>query len=387
MEQYIDIANITNLINLGHNAKNSFPNLHIKQRLIKKYKNNSHSSPSKSLLLSDEENLDNKNTSKNTNEFTNSNTNTNTNKDSDKKIISKISQLENLKNKIFILINSYEYQNKNKENDKEYENENDNDNDNETNTNKENKNEKINTNIDKYLNYISTSIISYDVQTEKILEKKINKKEIFEENFIKISVINEQIYCIIGNKILNFDTKNLEILREWDIGEKLYNFCLFDTSSILKMNLDIFYVNENNELKFFGKCFLFEVKQTTLYKEQNVIEKIYYDDGLLMWSSDFTIKIFDLKNKQMILRKTYDDVKEEFLRNYLKEYNYEKEFFDYIGFNKSKKNNNTEFNTDININNDNDNSKSNFIKITELSFNFLYLFYLFFLYINLKQIN
>lgn len=107
-----------------------------------------------------------------------------------------------------------------------------------------------------------------------------------------------------------------------EIGEKLYNFCIFETSQILKMNLDIFYVNFQNELKFFGKCVLFDIKQKTLYKEHNIIDKVLFHDGLLMWSSNFTIKIFDLKYKQMILRKSYDDVREDIYKQNLIDYDY-----------------------------------------------------------------
>ncbi len=266
MEQYIDIKYINNLINLGLNNLNSIPN-------IKEYKLNFSSD------LNTELNYYNSNQSLiiNQTKFDNNKS----------KEIAKIKQIENIKNKIFILLDNFII-------------------------------EEFNT-INKFT-FKNSSIMSYDIKTETSILR--NFEDAKPEDFIKIFIIEDDTYCIVGTKIICLDNKNLEKIREWEIGEKLYNFCLFESNQILKMNLDIFYVNFQNELKIFGKCILFDIKQKTLYKEQNLIDKILFHDGLLMWSSNFTMKIFDLKNKQMVLRKSYEEVKESIIKNFVEEFEY-----------------------------------------------------------------
>lgn len=190
-------------------------------------------------------------------------------------IISKIIQIENIKTKILLIIDNYQ----------------------------------IIYDPNELITYKNSFILQYDVKTEAFATKSFPEKKI--DDLFKMFLIEDDLYCILGTKIVYLDTKLLDVIREWDIGEKLYYFCFFENNPTLKINLDIFYVNYQNELKFFGKSFLFEIKQKTLYKEQYPIDKILFENGLLMWSSFYTIKIFDLKNKQMLLRKTYDDVKEE----------------------------------------------------------------------------
>ena len=260
MEQYIDIRYINNLINLGFSDINSYPNLKLKEN---------HGN----LFIGKDSKAS----------FTNK-TSKNVEMGSTKEI-AKIRQLENIRNKVFILLDNFIVQN-------------------EDNSNK--------------IIYKNSSILSYDIKTETIISKIFEQKKF--DDYMKILVIEDVIYSIIGSKLLCFDHRNLEIIREWDIGEKFYNFCIYETSQILKMNLDIFYVNFQNELKFFGKCILFDIKQKTLYKEQNIIDKVIFHEDLLMWSSNFTIKIFDLKNKQMILRKSYDEVREDIMENHINDF-------------------------------------------------------------------
>lgn len=260
MEQYIDIKYINNLINLGFSDINSYPNFQFKENLL------------------------NINFPKDKDNTLNQKFKDNSNSEKEKEI-AKIRQIENIRNRIFILLDNFTIQ-------------------------------KVN-NSD-FILYKSSSILSYDIKTEAMNLKIFENKKV--DDYIKLFIIEDEIYSILGSKILCIDHKNLEIVREWEIGEKFYYFCIYETSQILKMNLDIFYVNFENELKFFGKCLLFDIKQKTLYKEQNIIDKIIFHEDLLMWSSNFTIKIFDLKNKQMILRKNYDEVREEIFKNQIKEY-------------------------------------------------------------------
>lgn len=259
MEQYIDIRYINNLINLGFNDINSYPNIQSKGNQTNFFNKKIKDSLEKAFI--DKRNLE------------------------PEREIAKIKQIENIRNKVFILLDNFKIENLN--------------------------------NLNNFV-YKNSSILSYDIKTEASILKTFDYKKA--DDYIKLFIIEDEIYSIFGTRILCLDHKNLEIIREWDIGEKFYYFCIYETSQILKMNLDIFYVNFQNELKFFGKCILFDVKQKTLYKEQNIIDKIAFHEDLLMWSSNFTIKIFDLKNKQMILRKSYDDVREDIMKNHINDF-------------------------------------------------------------------
>jgi len=278
MEQYIDIKYLNNLINLGFSDVNSYPNIKLKEK----------------------KKIDELMISRDYNNEKISMINYCKNEDNSLKEIGKIKQIENIKNKIFILLDIF----------------------------------LISTNLNsESLIYKNTLLISYDFKTESINVKTFEDQKY--DDFIKIQIIEDEIYSIVGSKIICFENKNLEIIREWEIGEKLYNFCIFEKSQILKMNLDIFFINFQNELKFFGKCVLFDIKQKTLYKEHNIVDKVLFHDGLLMWSSNFTIKIFDLKYKQMILRKNYDDVREEIYKQNLIDfdnlYNEKHSYKDFLG--------------------------------------------------------
>lgn len=267
MEQFIDIKYINNIINLGFTNKESFSRpLEIENSLTN--------------LLSGKKSQDNGVSHSNENKFNYVDMSVDNQKFSMIEHNTKIVQIENYKNKIIILLDLEE---------------------------KEQKDSNL------FLDSNKALIIAYDIKTELVQSKIYFEKK--PNEMFKMFLIDDLIYCVKDTKIISIDTKNLEILREWDIGEQLYTFCIYESSQILKMNMDIFYVNFQNELKFFGQGYLFDIKQKTLYKEQNVIDKILYHDGLLMWSSHFTIKIFDLKNKQMVLRKSYDDIKEEIFSN------------------------------------------------------------------------
>jgi len=260
MEQYIDIRYINNIINLGFSGINSYPNIQQKGNHI----NFLHTEVNKAFIAK----------ASNDNKYSGL-----------EREIAKIKQIENIRNKVFILLDKFQIE--------------------------------IQDDSNKFV-YKNSSILSYDIKTEATIIKTFDFKKA--DDYMKLFIIEDEVYSIIGTKILCLEHKNLEIIREWDVGEKFYNFCIYETSQILKMNFDIFYVNYQNELKFFGKCFLFDIKQKTLYKEQNIIDKIVFHEDLLMWSSNFTIKIFDLKNKQMIIRKSYDDVREDIFKNHIIDY-------------------------------------------------------------------
>jgi hypothetical protein len=143
------------------------------------------------------------------------------------------------------------------------------------------------------------AILIYDTKTEKYKKKNFGSNEI---RLMKI--INDQIYLISGTFLKILDENTLEISKSWDIGEKFYYFCLFEPLN--NFNIEIIYANESHELKYFSKGYLFEPKFKNLYKENCKIEKIVYQNGLLLWSSNLTMKVFDLEKKKMRMRETYE---------------------------------------------------------------------------------
>lgn len=152
----------------------------------------------------------------------------------------------------------------------------------------------------------NNEILLYDHKSEKICLKNAIDFKIKNFNEIRlIKVYSDQLFIILNTHLAILDQNNLEVLRYWDLGEKFYYFSLFEEFN--PNNLEIIYVNDNHELKFFNKGLVFEPKIRNLYKENIKIDVVLYQNGLLMWSSGTTIKVFDLEKKKMLMRKNYKE--------------------------------------------------------------------------------
>lgn len=168
MEQYIDIKYLNNLINLGFSEVNSYPNIKLNEKKT-----------IDDLIISKEYD----------NEKKNSINNLCKNEDNSLKEIGKIKQIENIKNKIFILLDIFLI--------------------------------PVNYNSDKLL-YKNSLLLSYDFKTESIFVKKLEDKN--SDDFIKIQIIEDDIYSIVGSKIICLENKNLDIIREW---KSVKNYIIF----------------------------------------------------------------------------------------------------------------------------------------------------------------
>jgi hypothetical protein len=160
----------------------------------------------------------------------------------------------------------------------------------------------------------TNEIVVYDTKSEKYFKKKFSTNNIDSDKIILMKVYSDQLFIIQNTNLILLEISDLEISKTWDIGEKFYYFCFFE--ELNNFGLEIFYVNEKNELKFFSKGYLFEPNCRNLYKENSRINNILFQNGLLIWSSNLTLKVFNLEKKKMLMRKSFENY---FDKNLLKD--------------------------------------------------------------------
>lgn len=143
-------------------------------------------------------------------------------------------------------------------------------------------------------------ILLYDTSSEQFFIKN------FQEKIDLILIYYDNIFLITTSFLKLLDSFNLNTLIQWDINEELYYFCFFEEYN--NLSFDIIYVNAKHELKYFSKTYLLEARTRLLYAETSKVYKLIYENGYLIWSTNFTVKVFDLQNRRMLLRKNYENI-------------------------------------------------------------------------------
>lgn len=166
----------------------------------------------------------------------------------------------------------------------------------------------------------TNEIVVYDTKTEKYFIKMFNTDNKESDEIIFMKVYSDELFIIQNTKLILLEISTLEVSKIWDIGEKFYSFCFFE--ELNNFGLEIFYVNIKNELKFFSKGYLFEPNCRNLYKENSRVNNILFQNGLLIWSSNLTMKVFNLEKKKMLMRKSFENY---FNKNILNAVNRESE--------------------------------------------------------------
>lgn len=123
-----------------------------------------------------------------------------------------------------------------------------------------------------------------------------SKNRHFIQEIQLIQVFQDKLFILQDKLITQLDTNNLEDLQKYDLKEKPYLIKFKDT----KKNFICFYVNEIHEILYMNSYFLTEIKR--LYKETDKIQKILYQNNILLWCTKSALKVFNLETKNMLLK-------------------------------------------------------------------------------------
>ena len=135
----------------------------------------------------------------------------------------------------------------------------------------------------------------------QLLIKMLNKYFIEEIQIIKS--FQEKLFIIQDKLITQLDINTLDELQKYDLKEKPYLLSFKDT----KKNLLCFYVNEIHEILYMDSYFF--TKIVRLYKETEQIQEMVYKNNILFWCTKSALKVFNLVNKHMLVRKDLTNYK------------------------------------------------------------------------------
>ena len=140
----------------------------------------------------------------------------------------------------------------------------------------------------------SNDIIIYDTNSNP--PNNVISKH-FTQEIKTIKSFQEKFFIIQNKLITQLDITNFDELQKYDLKENAYLISFQDT----KKNFKIFYVNDIHEIVYMNSYFFTEI--TRLYKETETIQEIVYKNNILLWCTKSALKVFNLKNKNMILKK------------------------------------------------------------------------------------
>ena len=137
----------------------------------------------------------------------------------------------------------------------------------------------------------SNDLIIYDPDTPEN-----TKNRHFIQEIQLIQVFQEKLFILQNKLITQIDPNNLDDLQKYDLKEKPYLIQFKDTTK----NFICFYVNQIHEILYMNSYFITEIKR--LYKETDTIQKILYQNNILLWCTKNALKVFNLETKIMLLK-------------------------------------------------------------------------------------
>ena len=144
----------------------------------------------------------------------------------------------------------------------------------------------------KIIILLSTNdLVVYDSASS---EKPISRH--FLQEIRLIQVFQEKLFILQNQLITQIDIKNLDDLQKYDLKEKPYLLTFLDASR----NFVCIYANEINEIIYMKSYFLTEIKR--LYKETENIQKLIYQNNILLWCTKSALKVFNLETKTMLIK-------------------------------------------------------------------------------------
>ena len=148
----------------------------------------------------------------------------------------------------------------------------------------------------------TNDLIVYDTNSDLPPPKNSISKHFTQEIQI-ITAFQDKLFIIQNKLITQLDITNLDELQKYDLKEKPYLLSFKDT----KKNLICFYVNEIHEIIYMDSYFF--TKIVRLYKETEPIQEMLYKNNILLWSTKSALKVFNLVNKHMLIRKDLTNYK------------------------------------------------------------------------------
>ena len=148
----------------------------------------------------------------------------------------------------------------------------------------------------------TNDIIIYDTNSDQPPPKNSISKHFSQEIKI-IKAFQDKLFIIQNQLITQLDITNLDELQKYDLKEKPYLLSFKDT----KKNLLCFYVNEIHEILYMDSYFF--TKIVRLYKETEQIQEMVYKNNILFWCTKSALKVFNLVNKHMLVRKDLTNYK------------------------------------------------------------------------------
>ena len=124
----------------------------------------------------------------------------------------------------------------------------------------------------------------------------------FSNIILLIKAINEHLYIIINTSLISLNDKLCE-LKIYNLNEKIYLITFIEDSP---KKLEFIYVNEKNEIKYYQKKNFSDEKILYLYKENNIVHKIIFQNNILLWTTNISLKVFNLNNKKMLIKKIFN---------------------------------------------------------------------------------
>lgn len=141
----------------------------------------------------------------------------------------------------------------------------------------------------------TNDVIIYDTVSTKKNSHHFNDKITY------IKVHKDKLYLLSGSLLIWLNQETFEQIQAYNLKEKVYLVSFFD-----KQNLEIIYVTESNEIKYFAKGLLLkEDTSYNLYRESGVIHKLIYKNGILLWATSTSLKVFLLSKKKMLIKKIF----------------------------------------------------------------------------------
>ena len=122
----------------------------------------------------------------------------------------------------------------------------------------------------------SNDLIIYDPNNPENTKNKHYLQEIQ-----LIQVFQEKLFILQNKLITQIDPDNLDDLQKYDLKERPYLIQFKNTTK----NFICFYVNQIHEILYMNSYFITEIKR--LYKETDTIQKILYQNNILLWCTKY----------------------------------------------------------------------------------------------------
>ena len=138
-------------------------------------------------------------------------------------------------------------------------------------------------------------IVTYDTKSTRKATHHYNNP------ITAIKVHKEKLFLISGTKLIWVNQDTLEEQSNFDLKEDFYLISFFD-----KQHLEAIYANTQNEIKYIAKGLINESIIKNLYKENEKIHKLVYQNNILLWITSTTMKVFHLSKRKMLIKKIFN---------------------------------------------------------------------------------